>query len=138
MRRKFDFYEIQVSYKFESLKECDKKIKALIEFIKYHAKEGGYFCQGIIVSSDTESENLLSVKKEKTKGRGRPKVCKVISNYEMGPYNNPNGTVERRFVKVEAKEIKVKPHIHMFFLHNPSATFVEIIRVYIIDTFNGA
>lgn len=129
MKRTFDFYEIQVPFKFESIEECDRKISSLIEFIVYHAKKKKYFYQGVIISSEYKSEDIIAIKKVGKGQRGRPRIEKVYTDTNLVLHSsNP---MKFRAVKFEALKRKVTPHIHMLFFLNPSATFAEIIRTYI-------
>lgn len=80
MKRTFDIYEIQVPYKFQSIEECDKKIASLIELIRYHAREKKYFCQGVVVSSELKSANIIAEKKAEASKRGRPKFTRIFDH----------------------------------------------------------
>lgn len=76
MKKTFDLYEIQVPFKYNTIEECDQKIAGLIEFIRYHAKENRYFCQGVVASSEHKSDNILGVIKVPTGEKGRRKFKK--------------------------------------------------------------
>lgn len=117
----------EIGNKFASIEEAETIVKNLVEFIGYHCKEKGYFCQAIIGVSQLDSSNTVGVKKEITNKRGRPRVLPVFTSSRLP--EGINGYLER----IEPVEIKKKPHIHMMILCCPGESFGKRIRKYLLS-----
>ncbi|WP_159649243.1 hypothetical protein [Erysipelothrix aquatica] len=128
MSKKIRFYAIDVPFKFESINECNKMIKSLIEFIRYHTRKHGYFCQGMIAASNISSWNLIGIKKVETGKKGRPKTIPVTFNEFDDIGKNP---IVLKLSDREGQPTNTTPHIHMIFIMYPSSTLSLKIKEYI-------
>ena len=113
-------------YKFESMDEANKVVENLVGFMNYQCKERKYFCQAVIGISELDAENTIGIKTEITNKRGRPKTLPVFTSTEFNDWES--GILDR----VQPREIKVKPHIHMLILCCPGESFAKRIRKYLL------